>query len=132
MYMGSISITCIPTTSVLNSFCSLFLCVCVICVVLVMSGQQRPPVTFHVLDTAAGRPASGLLVEICCNKSLDGIEPFVWEQFGQCLTTADGRGSGLLPASMTRIPVGTYKIKFHTKEYFAKTNTMTFYPFVRV
>jgi 5-hydroxyisourate hydrolase len=91
---------------------------------------SRPPVTFHVLDTASGVPAAGMLVEISSNQSVGDCEPFAWNKFGECRTNSDGRGSGLLPASMKQIPTGTYKMKFHTKEYFAQTTTTTFYPFV--
>mmetsp|Transcript_17603 Transcript_17603/g.33183 ORF Transcript_17603/g.33183 Transcript_17603/m.33183 type:complete len:124 (+) Transcript_17603:38-409(+) len=93
---------------------------------------SRPPVTFHVLDTGSGVPASGMLVEISSNSSLGDNEPFEWTKFGECLTNSDGRGTGLLPASMKQIPVGTYKMKFHTKEYYVKSNTTTFYPHVEV
>ena len=92
--------------------------------------SARPPVTFHVLDTGSGVPASGMLVEISSNASQGDAEPFEWVKFGQCLTNSDGRGSGLLPANMKEIPVGTYKMKFHTKQYYLQSNTTTFYPFV--
>lgn len=92
--------------------------------------NSRPPVTFHVLDTGSGVPASGMLVEISSNSSPANNEPFHWVKFGECLTNSDGRGTGLLPASMKQIPVGIYKMKFHTKAYFSETNTSTFYPFV--
>lgn len=98
--------------------------------VIVVMSSSRPPVTFHVLNTATGCPAAGMLVEISNNVSNGDCEPFTWQKFGECLTNSDGRGSGLLPATMKEIPVGTYKMKFHSKEYFSQTNTTTFYPFV--
>jgi 5-hydroxyisourate hydrolase len=90
----------------------------------------RPPVTFHVLDTGSGVPASNMLVEISHNTSKGDTEPFQWIKFGECWTNSDGRGTGLLPDSMREIPVGIYKMKFHTKEYYLQSNTTTFYPFV--
>ena len=95
-----------------------------------MASASRPPVTFHVLNTATGIPAEGMLVEISSNTSRGDIEPFTWQKFGECVTNADGRGSGLLPSSMKEIPVGIYLMKFHSKEYFSRTNTTTFYPYV--
>lgn len=85
-----------------------------------------------MLDTAVGVPASGMLVEISRNGSSSSEEPFQWEKLGECWTNSDGRGTGLIPACVAQMPTGIYMMKFHTKEYFARTNTTTFYPYVEV
>ena len=70
------------------------------------------PLTTHVLDTASGRPASGLLIRL--EKSITGQ----FERVGEGTTNADGRlDSPLLEASDWG--AGIYRIRFETGAYFA-------------
>ncbi len=65
----------------------------------------RSPVTSHMLDTAAGRPAEGVpirLERLCTGSSS------AWEALGEGCTNADGRVGDLLPPS-DFIQAGTYR-----------------------
>jgi 5-hydroxyisourate hydrolase-like protein (transthyretin family) len=53
------------------------------------------PVTSHVLDTALGRPAAGVL--ICLQRAAQGSGGTAWDTLGEARTNADGRVPHLLP-----------------------------------
>jgi 5-hydroxyisourate hydrolase len=76
-------------------------------------------VTTHILDTAAGRPAAGVAVE------LSAREGDVWSRIATGKTDADGRVKDLGPE---RLDAGTYRLTFATGAYFAGINTDTFFP----
>ena len=63
-------------------------------------------ITTHVLDTAQGRPASGVPVRL---EIRDGAG---WTLFGQGTTDADGRLRTLTPAA---VAAGTYRLVFDTR-----------------
>jgi 5-hydroxyisourate hydrolase len=67
----------------------------------------------HVLDTAAGRPAAGVRVEL---HRLDGTADK--EALADVMTNADGRASLLGPESLV---AGRYRLLFHVGDYFAAT-----------
>ena len=67
-------------------------------------------ITTHVLDTARGRPAAGLVVR------LELVSAASLKPVGQSVTDADGRARDLGPA---QLPPGTYRLVFGTGEYFA-------------
>jgi 5-hydroxyisourate hydrolase len=75
----------------------------------------------HVLDAANGAPAVGLAVRL---ESLDG------EVLTETTTDDDGR----CPALTTGLPLttGTYRLRFETGAWFARTGTPTFYPRVEI
>jgi 5-hydroxyisourate hydrolase len=83
-------------------------------------------ITTHVLDTALGRPASGVPVEL---SELDAAGAFTRMASG--ITDGDGRVRDLLPAT-TSLPAGTYRLRFETAAYFARHNVAGFYPEVLV
>ncbi len=85
----------------------------------------RSPITTHVLDTASGRPASGVPVV------LEKQEGTAWAVLGQGTTNDDGRIADLLPAG-SRLVTGVYRMRFDTGTYFAQTGTGGFYPLVDV
>lgn len=68
--------------------------------------------TTHVLDTAHGRPAAGLRVE------LYALEGEARRLLGAFTTNADGRGDGPLLEGEALRP-GTYELAFHAGDYFA-------------
>ena len=68
--------------------------------------------TTHVLDTARGRPAAGLAVELA---RLQGKRREVLER---TRTNADGRTDGPLPAG-GELARGVYELVFEVGEYFA-------------
>lgn len=80
-------------------------------------------ITTHVLDAAAGRPAAGIAV------TLEQRTSGGWSQIAAGTTDADGRISDLGP---DQLPSGAYRATFATSDYFAATNTPTFYPEVSV
>ena len=69
--------------------------------------------TTHVLDTARGRPAAGLRIEIF-RLAVDGRD-----KVGEAVTNADGRcDAPLLEAHAFR--PGTYEIVFHAGDWLAR------------
>ena len=80
----------------------------------------------HVLDTARGRPATGIPVIL----SAEG--PAGWQELGRGSTDADGRIAALFPASAAA-PVGTtLRLRFDLAAYFARAGTPVFYPHVEI
>lgn len=76
-------------------------------------------ITTHVLDTARGRPASGVPV------TLERAGDAGWERVGQGTTDADGRVGDLLVSSP---PAGRYRLTFDTGSYLSAG----FYPEVSI
>jgi 5-hydroxyisourate hydrolase len=83
-------------------------------------------ITTHILDTATGRPASGVDVVLEEQRGADE-----WTAVGRGLTDADGRLRTLMPEGEPLEP-GTYRLIFHTRAYFQRSDTVTFYPHVVV
>ena len=83
-----------------------------------MSGV-RSQVTTHVLDTALGAPASGLDVVL---ESDSG-------PVAAGRTDLDGRVTSLGPE---RLEPGTYRLRFATGDYLARTDQPVFFPEVVV
>lgn len=82
--------------------------------------SARSPITTHVLDIAAGKPAEGIAVTLE-RKSGDGFA-----QAGRGVTNADGRIADLMsPGTMT---TGVWRITFHLADYWERTDTPGFYP----
>jgi 5-hydroxyisourate hydrolase len=79
-------------------------------------------VTTHVLDTARGRPAAG--VSVLLERRGAGRED--WLPVGQAETDADGRASGLMPASAALEP-GVYRLTFDTQRYFEEHSIRSLY-----
>jgi len=67
--------------------------------------------TTHVLDTANGRPAAGLSIELF--RSGEKREPL-----GRFVTNADGRCDAPLLQDAA-LQVGVYELDFHLGDYFA-------------
>lgn len=72
--------------------------------------------TTHVLDTARGRPASGVRVELH-RLGADGRSSLV----KSAVTNADGRTDQPLLAGED-MAVGRYELRFHVGAYFAATS----------
>jgi 5-hydroxyisourate hydrolase len=62
----------------------------------------------HVLDTAAGRPAAGVRIELYQGD----------RKLAEVVTNADGRTDQPLLSGDT-IPTGTFELRFHIGAYFA-------------
>ncbi|POH74362.1 hydroxyisourate hydrolase [Arthrobacter glacialis] len=76
-------------------------------------------ITTHVLDTALGRPAEGVAVE------LDGHTGGQWVLLASGITDAQGRVKDLGPE---RLESGNYRLRFNTGAYFGGLNTESFFP----
>ena len=84
------------------------------------------PITTHVLDTARGRPAGGVQVQL---ESGDGAGGFVL--LGRGATDADGRCQTLLP-DQHRLAPGVYRLRFDTGAWFAAQGLEAFFPSVEI
>jgi len=78
----------------------------------------------HILDTALGRPASG--VGLVLSQLQDGA----WQELGRGETDSDGRCKTLLGTSP--LEAATYKLRFATAEYYAAQKLTGLYPFVEI
>ena len=68
--------------------------------------------TTHVLDTANGRPAKGVRIELFMNGGGAG-----WKLIAEAVTNADGRVDGpILEGSA--FAAGVYEMIFHVGDYF--------------
>jgi 5-hydroxyisourate hydrolase len=71
--------------------------------------------TTHVLDTALGRPAAGVVAEVV-RIGADGAP----EAVATVTTNADGRVDGPI-LSGAGLTAGTYEIRFHAGDYLRRT-----------
>ena len=92
-----------------------------------MSAQtsaEAGKLTTHVLDTAAGRPAAGVRIELF---RLSGSSR---KEIGDVTTNQDGRCEAPLLSGADMRP-GTYELVFHVADYFRAGNvTLTEPPFL--
>jgi len=101
----------------------------------------KSPVTCHVLDSATGKPAEGVVIRLQqLEVSHDG-GPDIFHPLAKGVTNTDGRCLDLLPPAgseeaereNTALLAGQiYKIVFKTKEYFEQTHRRSFYPWVEI
>ena len=82
-------------------------------------------ITTHVLDTAIGKPATGIDI------TLSHLVDDEWVFLGGGTTDSDGRVSNLLSDDIV-LEAGRYKVLFVTEQYFKKQNIKAFYPFADV
>ncbi|NUO80413.1 hydroxyisourate hydrolase [candidate division KSB1 bacterium] len=87
---------------------------------------MKSPITTHVLDTAQGRPASGIAVKLA-QRNADGE----WQDLAIGETNDDGRIMNLLPPDF-HLAAGVYQMTFATENYFRRQGTKGFYPFVSI
>ena len=78
------------------------------------------PITTHVLDTALGKPAVGLPIE------LSRLEAGQWQLIGDGSTNQDGRITDLMAAGS--LTAGTYRMLFQTGGYLEQAHGGGFYP----
>jgi len=67
------------------------------------------PITTHVLDTSAGRPAAGIRVVL----EFFSTPTKSWATLGTGTTDADGRAASLLPDDY-KLQSGVYRLRFDT------------------
>jgi 5-hydroxyisourate hydrolase len=85
---------------------------------------MKSPITTHVLDTASGRPATGVAVRL---ERLDDGEA---GELARGVTDADGRITDLLEPGSLR--AATYRITFESGAYYEAKGQRCFYPEVAV
>ena len=82
-------------------------------------------VTSHVLDTAKGKPAKDVEVQ------LFSVEGERTRNIATGITNKDGRIAELLPQEQI-LPRGLYKLIFDTRKYFESIGEPVFYPVVEI
>lgn len=85
--------------------------------------------TSHVLDINSGIPAASVKIELKKRQ-----ENGSWKLLAIARTNENGRIHGFLPKTEGNDDAndGTYKLVFHTADYYGKLNVPTFYPYVEV
>lgn len=84
---------------------------------------KRPPITTHVLDVSAGKPAVG--VPVTLEKLQEETE--TWFHVGKSFTNEDGRAGPLM--SLERpLESGVYRLSFDIKKYNESRNVVGFFP----
>ena len=81
-------------------------------------------ITTHILDTSAGRPASGVGIALA---QQDGER---WSTIGTGTTNGDGRADPLEDGVI--LPEGIYRLRFEIAEYFNSRSQECFYPYVEI
>jgi 5-hydroxyisourate hydrolase len=82
-------------------------------------------ISTHILDTALGRPATGVPI------TLARMTDEKWRSLNEATTDADGRCKNLLPANETLQP-GTYRVHFETIAYYNQHQLSGLYPYVEI
>jgi len=82
--------------------------------------------TTHVLDTSIGKPAAGVRIDL---ERVIGSDTTV--HAGDGVTNDDGRITELLHADID-FGRGTWRLIFHTGEYFAASKRDSFFPTVEI
>lgn len=82
-------------------------------------------ITTHILDTATGKPAQGVPLELFA-RTASG-----WQSLAAASTNDDGRVAGLLAEDLV-LPAGVYRMHFDTKSYFASQGIQGFYPWADI
>lgn len=80
--------------------------------------------TTHVLDTARGRPAAGLKIELYRIGDRE-------EHLGSVVTNADGRVDGAMLEG-SQLTAGTYELRFHAGAYLKGVADVSSPPFLDV
>jgi len=81
----------------------------------------------HVLDTAEGRPASGVEVTLERRGGAEGS----WRLVAAAVTGADGRVAALLPGGAA-LEATSYRLTFAVGAYLASSGRAAFFPEVAV
>ncbi|WP_288438193.1 hydroxyisourate hydrolase [uncultured Chryseobacterium sp.] len=94
---------------------------------VIASAQNKDfQLSMHILDVSKGIPAPDVIIR---------LEKFnqhskLWVYVDEKITDSNGRVSNFLPSSHPN--TGIYKLIFLTSDYFKKSKTDSFYPFIEV
>jgi 5-hydroxyisourate hydrolase len=83
-------------------------------------------ISTHVLDTALGKPAAGLVVTLEVARDADR-----WAEVARGVTTDDGR-IGRFDHGLAPLEPQVYRLRFATGAYLAAAGAHAFYPEVHV
>lgn len=83
-------------------------------------------ISTHILDTAKGKPAAGVLVRLSRHEP-----PDTWRQLASARTDLDGRCAQLFPDG-EKLDEGEYRLEFDTAAYFAGQRIIGLYPVVQI
>jgi 5-hydroxyisourate hydrolase len=80
----------------------------------------------HILDISQGKPASGVTIRL--EKYNEQTKK--WSYVDEKVTDKNGRISDFLDSKKSNL--GIYKLTYFTSDYFKKSHTESFYPFIEV
>ena len=86
-------------------------------------------ITTHILDTATGKPACNVPVQL--EQSIDDDGRLKWVELASGVTDENGRITNLL-ANSTEVIAGDYKFRFNTKKYFESQSQEGLYPCIEI
>lgn len=80
----------------------------------------------HILDVSKGIPATGVTIKL----EKYNEQTKIWSFIDEKITDLNGRITDFLSTEKSNL--GIYKLTYYTSDYFKKTNTDSFYPFIDV
>jgi 5-hydroxyisourate hydrolase len=83
-------------------------------------------ISTHILDTARGKPANGVHVELSVQNTDES-----WTHLSEAWTDDDGRVKPFFLVE-TLLEVGIYRLVFDTDAYFSGLDLTSFYPQVTI
>jgi len=93
---------------------------------LAFAQQKEFQLSSHILDVSKGTPATGVSIKL--EKYNEQTKTWIFTD--QKITDINGRITDFLITEKSNI--GIYKLTYYTSEYFKRTNTDSFYPFIEV
>lgn len=93
---------------------------------LAFAQQKEFQLSSHILDVSKGTPATGVSIKL--EKYNEQTKTWIFTD--QKNTDINGRITDFLTTEKSNI--GIYKLTYYTSEYFKRTNTDSFYPFIEV
>lgn len=91
-----------------------------------LAQNKKYQLSSHILDVSKGTPADGVTIRL----EKYNEQTKAWTFIDKKITDVNGRISDFLSTEKSNI--GIYKLTYYTSEYFKKTNTDSFYPFIEV
>ncbi len=80
----------------------------------------------HILDVSKGEPATGVTIKL----EKYNEQTKTWTFTDEKITDKNGRITDFLSSEKSNI--GIYKLTYFVSDYFKRTNTESFYPFIEV
>lgn len=93
---------------------------------VMVAQSEKYQLSSHILDVSKGTPASGVTIKL---EKLDE-KTNNWIKVDEKVTDKNGRITDFLKRNTSNL--GIYKLTYFTKEYFKRSQTESFYPFIEV